>query len=620
VRHEAAERAVSELLDDALDPGRAEALRRHLAGCLRCRAFERQARRLREHTRVRAAAPVPDLVPDIMRRVAAEAPVPLRSRRPAWTGLAAAFAAGVVAAAVAVVGLPGIRRGPSPALAEEIPDGIAGASWEVAAYRATFRVVERGFHHRVLRRVFVADVAFRAPEGFRVDVRDRTAYPGPRWPRNDLTLVVNGSRWLLDAPRGCPRQALPSCAPGGHDVDRVTGRPPFADDAPLPTDIVLPVRTLAGSGRVTVRGTDEVLGRQAVVVELAYRDAEPLFGFLHQGGLWRPLFPHDRVLVSLDEETWFPLAFEVLASASPEREAWAMGNGLPPERPGSLLLRAEVERFGPPPAPGWSPAAAPGPPTRDLGFRARPSGSLDAPAPSDLRGLRPYRSGTVAGPAGASSVEVRSYSRGLSWLVITATRGWDGPSLFGDVGDLAQPVGVRGGVVYYEPASGTLGRRIAVHGSGWDVELESNLPRSDLLAVAASVPIRGRPVPAANLDRVPVGEALDRSPFAMMPSDLPADYGPWAARLGSDAVTVWFRRPGVEPGPGIVLHQSRGTALPPPLEGEVLAVEVRGTAGRYSPARGELEWVEDGVYRSLGGGALDLRGLLQVAASLEPTP
>ncbi|HEX2024788.1 MAG TPA: hypothetical protein VHH92_00155, partial [Actinomycetota bacterium] len=575
--------------------------------------------RVREQTRLRAATPVPDLVPEIMRRVATEAPVGLRSPRRTWAGMAAAFAAGVVAAAVAVAGLPGVRRGPSPALAEAIPDRIADASAEVAGYRATFRIVERGFHRRVSRRVFIAHVAFRAPERFRVDIEDRTTYPAPGWPRNDVTLAVDGARWGLDAPRGCPREALPSCAPVGRDVIRVVGRPPFEDDAPLPTDIVLPVRTLAGSGRVAVRGSGEVLGRDAVVVELAYRDAAPLFGFLHAGGVWRPIFPHDRVLVSLDEATWFPLAFEVVASSSPEREAWSIANAVPAERPGALVLGANVIRFGSPPEPGWVPDVPGGPTaTRDLGFREAPPGALDAPAPTELLGLRPFRTGTLPGPAGSGSLAIRSYARGLSWLTVTATRGWDGPSLFGDLGDLAEPVRAGEGTVYYEPASGTAARRVAVHERGWDVELESNLPRSELLAIAASLPVTGQPVPKAWLDRVPARAALNGAPFVLMPTRLPADYRPWGARLTADgAVTVWFRRPGVEPGPGIVLHQARGAALPPPLEGEVLAVTVRGSPGRYSPARGELEWVEDGVYRSLGGGALDLTGLLRVASSLE---
>jgi hypothetical protein len=194
---------------------------------------------------------------------------------------------------------------------------------------------------------------------------------------------------------------------------------------------------------------------------------------------------------------------------------------------------------------------------------------------------------------------------------------WDGPSLFGDVTDLAQRVPVGTGIGYYEPATGTLGRRLALHSASWDLEIESNLPRRDLLAIAASLPVVGRDVPSGWLDQVPVRAALAASPFALMPSALPLDYRPWAADLdGRTTVTIWFRRPGAEPGPGIVLHQVRGGALPPPLEGEVLAVRVRGVVGRYSPARGQLEWVERGVYRSLGGGALDLGGLLRVAESL----
>jgi hypothetical protein len=620
MRCEVAERALSERLDDGLDAPRGEAVRAHLDTCLRCRAFERRARRLRDLTRLRPADPVPDLVPEIMERVRGEAPTPLRRPAPGWARHAAAFAAGAVAAAVLVAGLPGLRRSPPPALGTEIPRGIVAASTEVRSYRATIRVVEHGFHHRVPRRVFLADVAFVAPERFRAHVTDLTSYPGTRWPSNDVTLAVDESRWTLDAPRGCPREALPSCAPAGRDVVRVTGRPPFDGDAPLPTDIVLPVRTLAGSGRVAVVGVDTILGRDAVVVELAHKDAAPLFGFLQSGGLWRPFFPHDRVRVSLDRKSWFPLAFQVLAAASPERALWAAANALPEERAGSVLLRAETVRLGPGPPEDWVPRGATAAvPPRDLGFREREV--VGVPAPEHLAGLRPHRQGTMPGTGATPNLVVRSYARGLSWLVITATRDWNGPSLFGNVTDLAQRVPVGTGVGYYEPATGTLGRRLALHADHWDLEIETNLPRSALLAVAASLTVVGGDVPSEWLEHVPVRTALAASPFALTPSALPPDYRPWAADLdGPDSVTMWFRRPGAEPGPGIVLHQVRGDELPPPLEGEVLAVGVRGVVGRYSPARGQLEWVDHGVYRSLGGGALDLAGLIRIAGSLGTPP
>jgi hypothetical protein len=50
----------------------------------------------------------------------------------------------------------------------------------------------------------------------------------------------------------------------------------------------------------------------------------------------------------------------------------------------------------------------------------------------------------------------------------------------------------------------------------------------------------------------------------------------------------------------------------------VIGVEVRGQPGRYSAERSELEWMEDGTYRSLQASAFDLAGLLRLAASLEP--
>jgi Putative zinc-finger len=618
VRCEAAEAALSERMDGDLDAKRRAELEHHLATCDRCRAFERGAGRIRVLTRLEAAEPVPDLVPQIMRQVRAEAPAPLRRPAIRWARHVAAFAAGAIAAGVLVAGLPGARRGPSPALAREIPMRIADASSEVTSYRATFRIVERGFHPRVPRRAFLVDVAFRAPERFRSRVTDLTSYPGPAWPATNVTMAVDGGNWLLDAPRSCPREALPACAPEGRDVLRVTGRPPFDGDAPLPTDIVLPVRTLAGSGRVSVRGEEVVLGRDAVIVELAYRDASPLFGFFQGGGVWRPFYPHDRVLVSLDRETWFPLAFEVRAAASPERIGWASANGLPEERAGTLLLRAEAERLGRGPSPSWRPTGAPSQPSRDLGFRDVAAEDLNAPAPRQLAGLRPSRSGRLAGPGQPADQVLLSYARGLSWLVIRETRAWEGPSLFGDLTELARPVRVGAGVGYYEPASGELGRRLGIHGTDWDIELESNLPLTHLLKVAGTLPVVGRPAPAGWLDRLSVDQALAEAPFALMPAELPTDYRPWAARNdGPRAVTVWFRRPGVEPGPGIVLHQAAGVELPPPLEGEVLAVRVRGTVGRYSPGRAVLEWTEGNVYRSLGGGALDLAGLLAVADSLE---
>lgn len=626
MRCDAARRELSARMDGAADREVDDALDAHVAGCPDCRAFLAGAERLREVARLEPAGPVPDLVPRIMAEIRARAVVrPLRRWRvPAWSRYAAAFAAGALVAAIVAGGLPGVRRAPSPALAMEIPRRIAAASAEVTSYHATFRITERGFHPRVPERRFVADVRFRAPEEFRAVIRDLTRYPSDAWPRNDVTLAVDADRWFLDAPRTCPRQALPSCAPGGRDVRTVRGRAPFDGDAPLPTDIVLPVRALAGSDRVRVVGETSVLDRPAVVVELDERDAVSLFGYLFEGGSWRPFFPHDRVYVSLDATSWFPLAYEVRAATSPERRLWAERNGLRDEAAGDLLFRAEARSLDTrtPTLP-----AIPSPPgADDDGFRDRSIDTLAARighrpiVPFDLEGLRPYRAGLFVSGGHPRDEILLAYARGLSWLVITETRSWDQPALFGDVTPLVQQVRLPDhGVAYYEPATGTLGRRLAIHSQGWDVALESNLPRPDLLRIAGSIPLDGARAPRRWLGQATLEHAEASAPFLLLPSSLPSGYRLSSVFIERPGVAVYFRRAGAElDGGGIRLYQASGVAMPPPLEPEVLAVRVRGVTGRYSPTRGELEWVEDGVYRSLGGSALDLEGLLAVARSLEP--
>ncbi|MGH2725298.1 MAG: zf-HC2 domain-containing protein [Actinomycetota bacterium] len=641
MRCEVAERELSARLDGEGDRRPGAALEEHLASCARCRAFAAGTERLRILARFEAVEPVPDLVPRIMAEVRREAGRgtvrTLAPRVPRWSRYAVAFAAGLVAAAVLVGGLPGIRPGPAPALATEIPGRIAAASTEVTAYQAEFRVVERGYHRRVPERSFTTRVSFRAPERFRAAITDATAYPSVRWPRNDVVLAVDADRWLLDGPATCPREALPACATGGRETRRVTGREPFDGDALLPTDIVLPVRTLVGTDRVRVIGQRRVLGRDAVTVELAYRDAVPLFAYLHAGGSWRPFFPQDRVLVSLDAESWFPLRYEVLPAPGLERTRWADRNGLPSESADRAVFEATATSFRTGLPAGWEPLGPFPGPVLDEGFRDEALEGFPGPGgpvvPSDLAGLEPYRVGSFVGGGRPEDEVLLSFTRGLAWLNVLQTRSWTEPELFGDVGDLAARVELPGGGVgYYEPATATLGRRLSIHARDMDLYLETNLPRANLLRVAASLPVEGRPVPERWLVRrwpggivraqVTLDEARSTLPQLLLPARLPDGYRLWTVHVvtakGRSGVAVFFRRPGSElDGVGIRLFQAAGQALAPPMDPDVLAVRVRGVTGRYSPTRGELEWVEDGVYRSLGGTALDLGGLLAVARSLE---
>lgn len=645
MRCDASQRELSARLDGAPNRRLNEALESHLATCARCRSFAAGAERIRELARIEPAAPVPDLVPRIMAEIHRE------SRRrpvrqvvpPEWRRYAAAFAAGAAAAALLVGGFPGVRRGPDPALATEIPRLVFESSTLVTSYRATFDIKESNFAPTPPLagfpvRNFVAQVAFESPERFRAVIEDRTEYPAGQWPRNDLVLAVDRDRWSFRGPATCPRESLPDCTTGGREVREVRGREPFDGDALLPADVVVPVRTLSGSDRVRLAGEGSVLGRPVVIVELAYRDASPLFAYLHAGGSWRPFHPLDRVLVSLDRETWFPLAYEVRPAAGPERDRWSVQNSLPHEPPGRAVFAATATSFGTAPQPdGWRPLSRAIRSLRDEGFRDE---SLEAAAarsgyrpvlPADTAGLRPYRAGTFASGDRPRDEVLVSFVRGLTWLKVRQTRTWSQPEPFGDVGSLATPTGLRRGLAYYEPATAMLGRRLWIHGRGLDLYLESNLPRNDFLRVASSLPVRGGPAPrqwlvrrlagGLTVEKTSLARAEAAVSYMLLPSSLPNGYRPGPVHLvriaGRTGVTMFFRRPGTElDGVGIRLHQAGGEPLPPPVDPDVLAVRVRGFNGRYSPLRAELEWVEDGVYRSLRGTALDLAGLLQVAESL----
>lgn len=635
MRCEAAERELSARLDGARDARLDDRLESHVASCERCRSFEAGSRELRRLVRLAPAPAVPDLAPEIMASIAREP----RGRRRVTGALVrrlpaprtvAAFVAGAAASALVLGALPVVGPRTPAAVGAEVPDLVARAAIRVRAYTATFDVRERHFHELVDDRRMEATVAFRAPERFSARIRDRTRYPSKAWPRNDITLSVDSARWAVHGPASCPREALPACATTEPDVRNVDGREPFDADSVLPSDIVVPVRTLAGSERVEVRGYATVLGRRVVLVELAYRDAAPLFAYLHASGSWRPAFPLDRVRVALDTTTWFPLAYDVRASHSLERAAWAARSGLATERPGELLLRVSARAFR---------TDVDGSDFEDVRTEraARRGGFVDAPAsdalrPSDLQGLSRYRSGHLDGGGRPDDEVLTSYTDGVSWLKVRETRRWTEPTLFGNIGPLAEPVSIPGGgVAYYEPATATLGRRLSVHARDADLFLETTLSRESLLAVAASLPVRGEAAPREWLvrawpggivrEQVSLPDARRALPGLLDAGELPSGYrlGPVFVVRSSDglAVTTYYRRPGTEmDGVGIRLHQAAGAPLAPPLSPDVITVRLRGTTARYSSERGELEWVEAGIYRSLTAGGLDLASLAALAGAL----
>jgi hypothetical protein len=644
VRCEAAQRAIGEAMDERRSV-RAE-VETHRRGCRACTAFHQGAWRVREVARFEVAPPVPDLVPHIMHRVATEArprrrrsawPVPSRPHGPRRRRVTVvAVAAGLVIGFVVTSGgVVPTQRTDREALADEIPRRLVRAAESLEGYRATFDITELHWTRPVPVRTFVADVAFLAPESFRVRVRDTTNYPSLEWPRNDLLLVTDGRAWRAAGPDPCPQAALPAC-PREAPADRaVSNRAPFDSRTPMPTDVIVPMTVVAASSRVEVTASGAVADRDAVAVDLEYQDASPLFDYLRFLGSWRPFFPQDRVVLWLDEATWFPLRYDVFPAPGAERSTWAEQAGLPAEVPDSPVFTAEARPIGRERPPAQMFVPPPGRQGSDQGFRES-GGGADTVQPKVTAGLSLWRAGryerTSVRPYDLS---ISAYAKGLTWLTVTQVRRWRQPHLFG-VGPFAEKVSLGPeSTGYYEPASTTEPRRVALHTAMGEVLIATNLPRAALLSVATSLPVNGVPRPTAWRVRrgsksvVKVGLSPDEAIAelgleVLVPTVLPPGYRAVAAATVrtsmSEGVTIVYRRRAAElGGDGLRLYQSTGETLPPPTAGDEQMVPIGGATGRWSPQAHTLDWVDaEGVYRSLAGPAFDLTTLLEVAASLRP--
>jgi hypothetical protein len=658
MRCETARLALGEAMDERQSP-RAEA-ETHRRGCPSCTSFARRAWRVREVSRFEVAPPVPDLVPAIMARIEQEArrrrsawPVPTQphaprrrraprtvfERRAAVAGLAAGLITGFLLSAGGIVPTERIN---TAALADEIPGHLVQAAVTLEGYRATFDITELHWTGDVPVRTFVANLAFLAPEGFRAQVSDTTDYPSDEWPRNDLLLVTDGRSWRASGPDPCPQAALPACPRSSRSDRSVTNRAPFDSQTPMPTDVIVPMTVLAASSRVEVSASGRVAGREAVAVELDYQDASPLFDYLRFLGSWRPFFPRDRVVVWLDGRTWFPLRYQVFPAPGAERATWAGQVGLPPEGPAAPVFNAEVRAVSTAPPSADLFASRPGPRASDQGFLDSPTEDPEDPAagtraPRRTAGLTLWRAGRFERtPSRPFDMSILAYTRGLTWLTVTEVQGWSQRHLFG-VGPFAQQValGTERAVGYYEPATATEARRVAVHTADGEFLVASNLPRATLLSVAASLPVAGEARPAGwSIHRwsnavveegLTPNDAIPRMSFqVLVPSILPSGYRAASATIvrtpATDGITIVYRRPAAElGGAGMLLYQSTGETLPPPTGDDEQMVQVAGTTGRWSPESHVLDWIDPhGVYRSLAGASFDLTTLLKVAASLVP--
>jgi hypothetical protein len=670
---------LSTAADGELTPGRVETLEAHLAGCPSCTAFQARLAGLRRRLRFEPVGAVPDVAPRVLatirsaglrrggvdnrrlsfrrsgslphrgtrhRRVrfgrARSAELGVRpahrelgvrhGRRRRVLPVAAAFLCGVVLGAT-FIGLG--RGGPGQVAMADLPARVVAAQRALRSLAADVSLVERGWQPSVPERRFTGRLRYRAPEQLALILTDRTAYPSAAWRRSDLGLVVLGDRWWTSGQRACPAEALPDCAPATPQVRLVERREPFAEATPVPLDLVTPVRSFTPTGAGTPLGTRRVAGRAAVGMAVPAAQAAPLLAGLAPAGAGnlRALYPADRVELWLDRAALVPLALRVSAAPEEERRAWAAARGYG-DRPGQVVLELTLSRvtLNRPLEAGAFPPRPAGAEVEDAGFldvAPEGAGLAAAPVPTWLpAGFRAYRAGVAGGAAGPTAtgagpatggqsrpgptVAVRTWTDGRAWVKVRATRDWPGGRLFGDLGQLVRPAGLGAGVAYWSED----GSRVAVHGDGVDLLVTGSVSGADLARVAASLPVAGRPVPAwwaeAATSTLPQAVAADRG--LRVPRGL-RGFAPPAVRADGRTVTLAYAGPGAR---GFLLVQAPGDRLTPPLDDDTVGVRVRGRGGRWSPGRGELEWVEAHRVLTLRSNTLPLEELLTIAASLEP--
>lgn len=613
---------LSAYIDDELGPGQRRVVAEHLATCRDCTREESALRAVRRLVRVHPVEDIPDLAPAIMATIHGRV---AEQRGGGWREHFRVGAVAAAAAALVVFGasLPFDRPASDVAAAGEITENVRAAARSLDTYSASFSIVERGWHRAVPERHMTATVDFAVPENIRLEVRDHTDYPSAQWPRNDVTLVATSNRWWIEEPSSCPAVALPECAApttwaGVIERRVVDHRQPFDGTSPLPTDIVLPLETLAASDGFEVLGRDTVAGRETYRLGLSFRQAVPLVAALEVGGAWREFHPLDDVELWIDAETWFPLRFTVSAGTSPDREIWTTARDLT-DRPGDLLLDVTATHFE---ETGDLPSGTFEVPSsglrRDGGFEQRP---VKGTTPAYTANLDPYRSGTT--PDG---LEIETFTSGMSYLKVVRTAG----SIPDEALRTAEELELGTGYAYYLPATEMAGRRVEISFPNALIELQSNLPRAELIEVAASLPVAGRRAPSTlhkasgvTITRIDPRRAFDQLGFTHEPSYLPSSYRLANATRsetpgGTENLTLLYRRPqGEFDGDGIRIVQSAPVAFLSPSSEEFIEVRLGQNRGRWSIERGELEWIDGDTYRAVAVPAADLYTALRIAEGLE---
>jgi hypothetical protein len=539
--------------------------------------------------------------------------------------LAVAAAAAAVAGMVAGATFVGIGGEPRSPAAADLPARVVAAQHDIQTVDSRFVVTEHppaGSSTGAASgraRALEGHLVYRAPESLSLTVSETTSDRPGTDEGSGGRLVVDRDRWWQETVRQCsPAAGLVRC-PDRPDtwVRSVTGREPFSEAAPIPLELVSPVDSFTLSAAPADLGDRTIAGRRAMGVTVTAAQVAPLVEGLSSAVELRPVHPSDPVELWLDDEHLVPLDLVVRAADDPGRARWAAAIGAD-EGAGDVILSVTTtavqinenlagEAFD---VPDVEPSAA-----ADGGFRSTPPGATEpaTPGPRHLPdGFRAHRSGTVTTPGGPA-VAVRSWSDGRAWLTVRATTAWSERRLFGDLGLDVRPVDLGDAGVAYLSGDG---RRIGVHTAHLDAVVSGSLPADDLRAIAADLDVVGQPVPTdwAEAATATLDDAAAVVP--MLLTDRAAEgFSAPAVRLDGDTVTQVYAGPGTR---GFALTQRPSPSLPPPSSGDEIGLDVRGTTGRYSQQRGEVEWVEGGSAVSLRSDTLGLAELLTIAGHLEP--
>jgi Putative zinc-finger len=623
VRCDDARAAISLRLDGELPDGAdVRAVDEHADACAECSRFERHAERVRSALRLEALGAVPDLAPAVLadvgprenpgRPAVTDGGHPLRSasrpRRPLVVAAALAAIAGL-ATGVAFVGLGPEPRSPAAA---DLPDRVLAAQAGIESLDARFQLVEGdGTTGDPWERELEGRLVYEAPESLALTVSDQWSTDA------DLRLVVNGERWWQSTVRACfPRPDWTGCPDAARRwVRSVQGREPFSESSPVPLELINPVDGFTpAASRPAGLGTRTIAGRRAVGVAVTAAQMGPFLDGLSTGAHLRAVHPGDPVDLWLDDEHLVPLEVRVRAASDPDRARWASGQGAT-DRAGETVLRFTVTSVtinGPIADDAFATSAGIVPDqVLDAGFRQ--GGGSGGPFPSDLpEGFRPYRSGTITG-TGGPTIAVDSWTDGRAWLAVRSTREWPGGRLFGGLGTSVRTVDLGDAGVAYMSDDG---KKVALHGDDIDVVVSGSVAPDELRAVATSLGVTGLGVPRSwdESATATLAQAADAMPGLLVAPELDG-FGQPAVRIADGTVIQDYAGAGDR---GFTLVQSGVGTLTPPANGDIVGIEVRGAAGRYSAERGQLEWVEGGTTHGLSSYTLTLAELLALAQSLEP--